>query len=162
LIINLETWLVPWCGKLWPSGGVHIGFDCKGWASQNRAPEKGYYRYRTEFKGAHFEAPCYPSGKQQSNASRVPPNPLGTSGSGASKKKCFIESEFVIIGTDRDRKTGAMRALLAKAHGNGLAYAGAAFIALPANEGISCTCAWIVMGPTVLHSPISGKQWRDG
>ena len=35
--------------------------------------------------------------------------------------------ELVIIGTDRDRKTGAMRALLAKADGS---YAGAAFIGL--------------------------------
>jgi hypothetical protein len=34
----------------------------------------------------------------------------------------------VIIGTDRDRKTGAIRALLAQADQNGLAYAGAAFL----------------------------------
>jgi bifunctional non-homologous end joining protein LigD len=50
------------------------------------------------------------------------------------KTKCFTESSFVIIGTDRDRKTGAMMALLARANQRGLAYAGAAFIALSANE----------------------------
>jgi bifunctional non-homologous end joining protein LigD len=46
------------------------------------------------------------------------------------KCKCFTESSFVIIGTDRDRKTNALRALLAKADTHGLTYAGAAFIAL--------------------------------
>jgi ATP-dependent DNA ligase len=46
------------------------------------------------------------------------------------KTKCFTESELVIVGTDRDRKTGALRALLARADKDGLAYAGAAFIAL--------------------------------
>jgi bifunctional non-homologous end joining protein LigD len=46
------------------------------------------------------------------------------------KTKCFTERELVIIGTDRDRKTGALRALLAHADKDGLAYAGAAFIAL--------------------------------
>jgi DNA ligase D-like protein (predicted ligase) len=43
------------------------------------------------------------------------------------KSKCFTESTFVVIGTDRDRKTGALRALLAN---DDLHYAGAAFIAL--------------------------------
>jgi bifunctional non-homologous end joining protein LigD len=46
------------------------------------------------------------------------------------KTKCFTESSFVVIGTDRDRKTGAMRALLAHPNGEHLDYAGAAFIAL--------------------------------
>ena len=46
------------------------------------------------------------------------------------KTKCFTESTFVVIGTDRDRKTGAHRALLAHNDGSGLNYAGAAFIAL--------------------------------
>jgi bifunctional non-homologous end joining protein LigD len=46
------------------------------------------------------------------------------------KTKCFTESAFVVIGTDRDRKTGALRALLARADRQGLTYAGAAFIAL--------------------------------
>ena len=36
----------------------------------------------------------------------------------------------MVIGTDRDRKTGAMRALLAHRNGEHLDYAGAAFIAL--------------------------------
>jgi len=48
------------------------------------------------------------------------------------KTKCFTEGSFVIIGIDRDRKTGAMRTLLARDDGDGLTYAGAAFIALPA------------------------------
>ena len=33
------------------------------------------------------------------------------------KTKCFTESTFVVIGTDRDRKTGALRALLAHSDG---------------------------------------------
>jgi bifunctional non-homologous end joining protein LigD len=50
------------------------------------------------------------------------------------KTKCFTESTFVVIGTDRDRKTGALRALLAHKDSGGLGYAGAAFIALGGNE----------------------------
>jgi DNA ligase D-like protein (predicted ligase) len=46
------------------------------------------------------------------------------------KTKCFVESSFVVVGTDRDRKTGALRALLARTNDNGLDYVGAAFIAL--------------------------------
>ena len=46
------------------------------------------------------------------------------------KCKCFTESIFVVVGTDRDRKTGALRALLAHPDSEGLNYAGAAFIAL--------------------------------
>ena len=46
------------------------------------------------------------------------------------KTKCFTESTFVVIGTDRDRKTGALKVLLAHNDGTGLNYAGAAFIAL--------------------------------
>ena len=48
------------------------------------------------------------------------------------KTKCFTESTFVVVGTDRDRKTGALMALLA--HGDGLKYAGAAFITLGGDE----------------------------
>ena len=44
----------------------------------------------------------------------------------------FTELIFVVVGTDRDRKTGALRALLA--HNDGLSYAGAAFIALAGEE----------------------------
>ena len=50
------------------------------------------------------------------------------------KTKCFTESTFVVIGTDRDRKTGALRALLAHNDGTGLNYAGAAFIARGGEE----------------------------
>ena len=50
------------------------------------------------------------------------------------KTKCFTESTFVVVGTDRDRKTGALRALLAHDDGSGLNYAGAAFIALSGVE----------------------------
>jgi bifunctional non-homologous end joining protein LigD len=50
------------------------------------------------------------------------------------KTKCFTESTFVVVGTDRDRKTGALRALLAHNDGSGLNYAGAAFIALSGDE----------------------------
>jgi bifunctional non-homologous end joining protein LigD len=48
------------------------------------------------------------------------------------KTKCFTESTFVVVGMDRDRKTGVPRALLA--HSDGLIYAGAAFIALTGDE----------------------------
>lgn len=41
-------------------------------------------------------------------------------------------STFVVVGTDRDRKTGALMALLA--HSDGLKYAGAAFITLGGDE----------------------------
>ena len=50
------------------------------------------------------------------------------------KTKCFTQSTFVVIGTDRDRKTGALRALLAHKDSAGLSYAGAAFIALSGDE----------------------------
>jgi ATP-dependent DNA ligase len=50
------------------------------------------------------------------------------------KTKCFTQSTFVVIGMDRDRKTGALRALLAHKDSAGLSYAGAAFIALAGNE----------------------------
>ena len=50
------------------------------------------------------------------------------------KTKCFTESTFVVVGTDRDRKTGAVRALLAHNDGSGLNYAGAAFIALAGDD----------------------------
>jgi bifunctional non-homologous end joining protein LigD len=50
------------------------------------------------------------------------------------KCKCFTESTFVVVGTDRDRKTGALRALLAHPNSEGMKYAGAAFIALRDDE----------------------------
>jgi bifunctional non-homologous end joining protein LigD len=48
------------------------------------------------------------------------------------KTKCFTKSAFLIIGTARDRKTGA--ALLARAEPEGLSYVGSAFIALAGKE----------------------------
>ena len=50
------------------------------------------------------------------------------------KTKCFTQSTFVVIGMDRDRKTGALRALLAHKGTRGLSYAGAAFITLRGDE----------------------------
>ena len=50
------------------------------------------------------------------------------------KTKCFTQSSFVVIGIDRDRKTGALRALLANKDSAGLSYVGAAFIALSGAE----------------------------
>jgi bifunctional non-homologous end joining protein LigD len=46
------------------------------------------------------------------------------------KTKCFTETTLLVIGTDRDRKSGALRTLLAHPDSAGLIYAGAAFIAL--------------------------------
>jgi bifunctional non-homologous end joining protein LigD len=42
------------------------------------------------------------------------------------KTKCFTESELTLLGIDRDRKTGAHRALLAKSERGQLVYAGLA------------------------------------
>jgi bifunctional non-homologous end joining protein LigD len=50
------------------------------------------------------------------------------------KTKCFTESTFVVVRTDRDRKTGALMALLAHNDSAGLNYAGAAFITLSGDE----------------------------
>ena len=50
------------------------------------------------------------------------------------KTKCFTESVLTLVGIDRDRKTRAPRALLAKAKGHSLIYAGAAFLGLPGNK----------------------------
>jgi bifunctional non-homologous end joining protein LigD len=49
------------------------------------------------------------------------------------KTKCFTESDFILLGIDRDRQTRAPRALLAKTEGGRLEYAGAAFLALAGN-----------------------------
>ncbi len=40
------------------------------------------------------------------------------------KTKCFTESTFVVVGTDRDRKTGAVRALLVHNDGSWLELCG--------------------------------------
>jgi bifunctional non-homologous end joining protein LigD len=50
------------------------------------------------------------------------------------KTKCFTEGEFLLLGIDRDRKTDAPRALLAKAERGNLTYAGAAFIGLSGED----------------------------
>jgi bifunctional non-homologous end joining protein LigD len=74
------------------------------------------------------------------------------------KTKCFTESSFVIIGTDRDRKTGALRALLAKAGSPGLRYAGAAFLAVPGE-----TCRELferLKRLSSTHSPIAGLRFK--
>ena len=49
-----------------------------------------------------------------------------------SRPNASPSSTFVVVGTDRDRKTGALMALLA--HSDGLKYAGAAFITLGGEE----------------------------
>jgi DNA ligase D-like protein (predicted ligase) len=51
------------------------------------------------------------------------------------KCKCFTESTFVVIGTDRDSKTGAMRALLAHDDGIGLIMPGLHSLRLAARKG---------------------------
>jgi bifunctional non-homologous end joining protein LigD len=75
------------------------------------------------------------------------------------KTKCFTESAFVIIGTDRDRKTGALRALLAKADRHALTYAGAAFIGLRGD-------AWHELRErleqiAMARSPLAGLRLKD-
>jgi len=58
------------------------------------------------------------------------------------KCKCFMESSLIIIGTDRDRKTGALRALLAKVDKHALTYAGAAFIGLRSDACTNCASGY--------------------
>jgi len=72
------------------------------------------------------------------------------------KSKCFTESDLVIIGTDRDRKTGATRALLANAD---LTYAGAAFIGLRGD-------AWHdlrnrLQKIAIARAPLTGLRTKD-
>jgi ATP-dependent DNA ligase len=75
------------------------------------------------------------------------------------KTKCFTESSLIIIGTDRDRKTGALRALLAKADGHMLTYAGAAFIGLRGD-------AWHELRErlqqiAIARTPLTGLRLKD-
>jgi DNA ligase D-like protein (predicted ligase) len=49
------------------------------------------------------------------------------------KTKCFTESVLTLVGIDRDRKTRAPMALLARSESGELDYVGAAFLALPNN-----------------------------
>jgi ATP-dependent DNA ligase len=67
-----------------------------------------------------------------------------------------------VVGTDRDRKTGARRALLAHPNSEGLNYAGAAFIALGDDERTEflaeverLTTAWA----TFKSSRLTDAQW---
>jgi ATP-dependent DNA ligase len=50
------------------------------------------------------------------------------------KTKCFTEGELLLLGIDRDRKTRAPRALLARAERGNLFYSGAAMIGLRGEE----------------------------
>jgi len=61
-----------------------------------------------------------------------PPPAIGAGEARLGSTKCFAESEITLLGIDRDRKTGAQRALLAKSERGQLVYAGPAFIALRA------------------------------
>jgi bifunctional non-homologous end joining protein LigD len=75
------------------------------------------------------------------------------------KTKCFTEGSFVIIGTDRERKTGALRALLAQTDDQGLTYAGAAFIGLRGD-------AWHDLREqlgqiAIPRSPLNGLRLKD-
>jgi bifunctional non-homologous end joining protein LigD len=74
------------------------------------------------------------------------------------KSKCFTESDLVIIGTDRDRKTGALRALLANTENHNLTYVGAAFIGLRGD-------AWDAFSERLKHlavksAPLSGLRMK--
>jgi bifunctional non-homologous end joining protein LigD len=75
------------------------------------------------------------------------------------KSKCSTQSDLVIIGTDRDRKTGALRALLAKADGHNLTYAGAAFIGLRGDAWETLTKR--LKHLAVRHAPLRGLSMKD-
>jgi ATP-dependent DNA ligase len=80
------------------------------------------------------------------------------------KTKCFTESSFVIIGTGRDRKTGAMLALLARAEEHGLSYAGSAFFGIPsdARENLQIRLAALSTGKAPLPGLTSKTaQWAQ-
>ena len=69
-----------------------------------------------------------------------------------------------MVGTDRDRKTGALRALLAHPGSAGLNYAGAAFIALSDDarteflvEVERLTTSWAAFK----SSRLTGVKWRQ-
>ena len=75
------------------------------------------------------------------------------------KTKCFTESNFVVVGTDRDRKTGALRALLAYPDSDGLRYAGAAFIALSEDERAQFLAE--VERLTTAWAAFKSSRWSD-
>jgi DNA ligase D-like protein (predicted ligase) len=74
------------------------------------------------------------------------------------KTKCFTEGSFVMIGTDRDRKTGAMLALLGRAEEHGLTYAGAAFLGLSTEAREELQIRLQVLSSE--HSPLPGFRSR--
>jgi hypothetical protein len=70
------------------------------------------------------------------------------------------------IGTDRDRKTGALRALLAHTDGTGLNYAGAAFIALGGEECAQflgelerLATSWAALKTSRMHDMMHDIKW---
>jgi len=75
------------------------------------------------------------------------------------KTKCFTENSLLIIGTARDHKTKAPLALLAKAHAEGLTYAGSAFIALSGNERQELSAR--LAASKVERSPIPKLRFPD-
>jgi len=99
------------------------------------ADEESRIQFSEEFRGdgAAFFKACADKGLE----GIVSKHALAPYRSGRSKTwlktKCFTESTFVVVGIDRDRKTGALRALLARP-GADLNYAGAAFVALRHDE----------------------------
>ena len=123
--------------------------------------EQSRIRFSEEFDGdghALFKA-C----AQQGLEGIVSKHALAPYRSGRSKtwlkSKCFTESALVIIGIDRDHKTGAMRALLAKADGHALTYAGVAFIGLRGD-------AWHALRErlqqiAIARAPLTGLRLKD-
>jgi ATP-dependent DNA ligase len=80
------------------------------------------------------------------------------------KTKFFTESAFVVIGTDRDRKTGALRALLARTERQKLTCAGAEFIALSGDQRDHLLAQLETL--TISRSPLlglrmAGVQWAE-
>lgn len=61
------------------------------------------------------------------------------------KTKCFTESKFLLLGIDRDRNTGAYRALLAKAEERELTYAGDALLGLRVEEREELQRSWSLL-----------------
>ena len=96
-----------------------------------RSDEESHIQFSEEFvgDGAAFFRACADKGLEGIvSKHRLAPYRSGRTRTWL-KTKCFTESNFVVIGTDRDRKTGALRALLAR-----IDDAGAAFIALAGDE----------------------------
>jgi bifunctional non-homologous end joining protein LigD len=84
--------------------------------------EESLLQFSEEFRGdgAAFFKACADKGLEGIVSKHV----LAPYRSGRSKTwlktKCFTESTFVVVGTDRDRKTGSLRALLAYPNSAGL------------------------------------------